>query len=116
MLLAARSTESVAYARHAKTKYLETRTMNEPKQELQPGEWISSAEASPSVGEHIRVYHPEWRDEFTPTGTREATYDDDEGFLTSRWMPDQDQWEVFYCYPTHWCYPDMPDGEQPYPV
>lgn len=75
--------------------------------------WTKVEDEKPELCTHVRVFHPEWKDEFTPTGTREATYID-EGFLISRWMPDQDQWEVMYAEPTHWTYPDLPEGEEPW--
>lgn len=72
--------------------------------------WVKADTTRPEPGSHVRVFHPEWKDEFTPTGTREASYIED-GFLMGVWNPEQDCWDIEIKEPTHWTYPDSPEDQ-----
>jgi hypothetical protein len=70
--------------------------------------WVKADTLRPELGSHVRVFHPEWKDEFTPTGTREASYIEGE-FIMGVWNVEQDCWDVAEADPTHWTYPDSPE-------
>jgi len=76
---------------------------------LVTGGWSRVEAGLPDDNSHVRVYHSDWRDEFTPTGTREAAFCNGE-FIMGVWNPEQDCWDVAEdVAPTHWCYPGSPE-------
>jgi hypothetical protein len=99
--------ESLVFARRAKTKYLGTRTMSDWKK-------VSEFPLPPNV--EVRMYNPEWEDEFTPTGTVTGVFlaCEEEGkppegeIIGTFWDNDQDYWVTKECDPTHWTLPDFP--------
>jgi len=56
----------------------------------------------------VRIYHPDWVDEFTPTGTTEGILlGDGEGnaeWIGAFWDNDEDRWITIERVPTHWSF------------
>ena len=73
-----------------------------PTKELSADQWqdISTAPKDAPV---LRVYAPEFvHEDFNPTGTLEAYWQDGEGWVGAVWNPEFDGWDAKPIKPTHW--------------